>query len=286
MIQSKNENKTFCESKFEKVLRICLIPRLFDLLQNDSKGMLYCTKFVTSMVIKHCIKNISINLSTVNKIEKEKRIMIRHLYVDIQSNFCENLQTATFKLNSLTFCETFNQPIKAGVLPQSLQHLTFGRYFNQPIEINVLPQSLSCLTFGPYYYQTIEVGVLPSSLKSLTFTYKCRYENEKDRLLSSLPRLSFGHNLIHPNSFQSVLNSLALGYCDENSNPINFGVLPPFLNDLAINIEYDYRADGKVPKKSKYGWKFNPLPKLNLLNSVAPIDVLPPILSYLIDDDN
>ena len=301
MILNNSESKS--ESAFEKVLRICLTPGLFDLLHDDSNNMLYCSKSVTNIVIDHYIKNKAIKLSTAKQMEEKKRKMIRHLFVNIDSNLCENLKTTTFRLDSLTFSETFNQPIKAGVLPSSLKRLTFGRRFNQPIEMNVLPQSLSHLSFGPSFYQTIQVGALPPSLKYLSFSYYGYHQNEMDTLLSSLGRLTFGHNLVRPNSFPSVLNSLALyGGCDDKE-PIKIGVLPPLLNDLVISMEYDQRIDNNIqfspgvnensicrpgqcnslPNYAKFGWKFDPLDSLPL---IARTDVSPPISTYLTFGNN
>jgi hypothetical protein len=53
----------------------------------------------------------------------------------------------------------FNQPLKKGVLPQSLQKLHFHKHANPALLKDVLPQSLRELfigSFGDFYHWSIE----------------------------------------------------------------------------------------------------------------------------------
>ncbi|EFA80619.1 hypothetical protein PPL_06558 [Heterostelium album PN500] len=61
----------------------------------------------------------------------------------------------------------FNQPIRSGVLPNTLEKLSFSEYFNQALEPNVLPSSLTYLELGYDYSHTLQVGSLPPNLRVL-----------------------------------------------------------------------------------------------------------------------
>ncbi len=63
----------------------------------------------------------------------------------------------------------FNQPLKIGAIPNSVESLTFGYEFDQPLEIGAIPNSVESLTFGYFFSQFLEVGVIPNSVKSLNF---------------------------------------------------------------------------------------------------------------------
>ena len=156
-----------CE--LENAIRICLTPRLFDLLENESNKLLFLSKFITDAVIDYCIKNRQIKMSDAKKLMERKQKMIRHLFIDVYSNLED--MNLMHELRYLEFNNLFIQPITSGVLPSTLRHLTFGFDFNQPINPCVLPLSLSHLTFGTCFNQPINPCVLPPTLSHLTFDY-------------------------------------------------------------------------------------------------------------------
>ena len=85
-----------------------------------------------------------------------------------------NNNTSAFIIN-----DTFNQPLKEGDIPNSVQTLTFGYDFNQPLKEGDIPNSVQTLTFGYRFNQPL--NNLPISVKNITFI------GISDSSLDSLP---------------------------------------------------------------------------------------------------
>ena len=126
----------------------------------------------------------------------------------------------------------FNQPIKVGVLPQSLTHLTFSVKFNQEIDSNVLPRNLSYLTFGSNFNKPIRRSVLPQNLTDLTFGNCFNQQIEENVLPQNLTNLVFS----------SEFNKL-----------IRENVLPPNLTRLVFGNKFNHKIrQNVIPQSLKY----------------------------------
>src|SRR2546429_7807338 len=106
------------ENRFEKIVRICLTPNIFDLLGDESNNLLYCSKYITNLVIDHYIRNQIFILSIAKRMSEKKQQMMQHLFVDSDySNLSENLKSISLRLRSLIFACDFNQLIEISQLP-------------------------------------------------------------------------------------------------------------------------------------------------------------------------
>ena len=126
----------------------------------------------------------------------------------------------------------FNQPIKVGVLPQSLTHLTFSVKFNQEIDANVLPRNLSYLTFGSNFNKPIRSNVLPQTLTHLMFGNCFNQQIEENLLPQSLTNLVFS---------------------SEFNKPIRINVLPQNLTHLVFGNKFNHKIrQNVIPQSLKY----------------------------------
>ncbi len=68
------------KNNFEDIVRICLIPRLYDLLDYESNNLLYCSKKTTNLFINYCVKNHVIKSYVSKSISLLLRKHIRELF--------------------------------------------------------------------------------------------------------------------------------------------------------------------------------------------------------------
>ena len=137
-------------------------------------------------------------------------------------------------LTHLTFDYNFDQPIVVGSLPNSLNHLIFCYEFNQPIVTGSLPNSLTHLTFGDKFNQPIVSGSLPNSLTHLTFGYTFNQPIVTGSLPNSLTHLTFGCFFDQPIVVGSLPNSLTHLTMYDFNQPIFVGSLPNSLTHLTM----------------------------------------------------
>lgn len=150
----------------------------------------------------------------------------------------------------------FEQDIKNGDLPETLEKLKFGSYYNK--KINSLPLNLRYLEFGAYYNQKIDKNVLPNKLKHVVFGYRYNQIIDKDVLPNSLNILVFGY------SFNQKLNKLPdnieeLIFGDRFNQKFEENILPNNIKKLELGYCYNNRFDKNVlPEgllKLKFGYK-------------------------------
>ncbi|EGG24679.1 hypothetical protein DFA_02923 [Cavenderia fasciculata] len=188
-------------------------------------------------------------------------------------------------IQSLTFGDSYNQPISVGVLPPTLQSLTFGDGYNQPISVGVLPESLQSLTFGDSYNQAISVGTLPSTLQSLTFGDSYNQAISDGVLPSSLQSLTFGDSYnqeIPVGVLPSSLQSLVFG--NEYNQAISVGVLPSSLQSLTFDDRYNQAISVSYNQAISVGVLPSSLQSLTLgdnYNQPLSVGVLPSSLLSL-----
>ena len=137
-------------------------------------------------------------------------------------------------LQEIIFTDTFDEEIKDPNYPPVVKKMTFGSYFNQPLKIGDLPNSLETLFFKSRYYmeyfsnfnQRIEANVLPPNLKVLILGNNFNnggHPLEEKVLPNSLVNLTFGSNFKNGGSL------------------LEASVLPPSLTLLSFIREYLYR---------------------------------------------
>ena len=107
-------------------------------------------------------------LSAVDQWTQSRLAYVHHLLYDsFTIRMAGSLPRGLTGLTHLTFCNGFNQPVAAGVLPAGLTQLSFGLGFNQPVAAGVLPAGLTHLTFSYDFNQPVAAGVLPVGLAQL-----------------------------------------------------------------------------------------------------------------------
>ena len=155
------------------------------------------------------------------------------------------LQHLPSTLETLHFCQSFNQTLEGVNLPSGLQSLTFGSRFNRTLEGVNLPSGLQTLTFGFEFNQTLEGVNLPSGLQSLTFGSRFNRTLEGVNLPSGLKNLAFGfefNQTLEGVSLPSGLQSLSFG---SRFNRTLKGVnLPSGLKNLAFGFEFNQTLEG------------------------------------------
>jgi len=211
------------QKKFEDIVQIYLTSIIFDLLGNDTKNLLYCSKYITNTIVDHYIKNKQIGLSTAKKMTSRKQQYIKYIFVDIFLNLSQkDLNFTQFsRLTYLKFDCDFNQPLKIGVLPDTLTYLSFGDTFNQPLEMFVLPSKLTHLEFGNKFNQPLEMFVLPSKLTHLEFGNKFNQLLKQNSLPPTLICLKFGKSY---------------------NKPLKKDVLPSTLTHLEFGVDFKHRV--------------------------------------------
>ena len=234
------------QKKFEDIVQIYLTSIIFDLLGNDTKNLLYCSKYITNTIVDHYIKNKQIGLSTAKKMTSRKQQYIKYIFVDIFLNLSQkDLNFTQFsRLTYLKFDCDFNQPLKIGVLPDTLTYLSFGDTFNQPLEMFVLPSKLTHLEFGNKFNQLLEQNSLPPTLICLKFGKSYNKPLKKDVLPSTLTHLEFGVDFKHRVYFNNLLSltHLKFGFWyNWIARPI--GPLPISLKYLQIPEYYKFKSE-------------------------------------------
>ncbi|EFA75818.1 hypothetical protein PPL_10873 [Heterostelium album PN500] len=172
-------------------------------------------------------------------------------------------------IKSLSF-RGFDEPIKKGSLPDSLEVLDFDRFFKQEILPGVLPDGLLELTLINYQYE-IRPGVLPNSLLSLTINGS-PYEIQAGILPAGLLSLSlydYPHEL-RPCVLPSTLTYLSLK-CYEYTQ----------IDDLAfISAESATWEDSVITKS------YVPISWLQAISSLLNLQSLEIYFSYRDQESN
>ncbi len=70
----------------------------------------------------------------------------------------------------LFFCDSFNEPLEVGDIPNETTHVILGFNYNQPIKKNILPKNLKYLSIGYNYSYPITNDILPNDFKYLNFS--------------------------------------------------------------------------------------------------------------------
>lgn len=101
-------------------------------------------------------------------------------------------QISLNNLHTLILPDTFDNPIKPGVLPSGLKKLVFGRSYNSPISPNTLPETIEEINFGDGFNQKLSPGMLPNSLKTIVFGREFNQPIPTDLFPSTLEEVLFG----------------------------------------------------------------------------------------------
>lgn len=158
----------------------------------------------------------------------------------------------------------YNNPIEKKTLPSNLTHLNLGSAFDQELKPGVLPDSLEYLSM-PNYTHILKKGVIPPKIKDLKLTYYnhpitegvlpdelevlklINFNNTIEELPWSVTELYFGDKFNQPIDHilqNSNLKYLTLG--DDFNQPLDF--VPESLTELSINI-YRHEIDlSNIPK--------------------------------------
>ncbi|EGC34774.1 hypothetical protein DICPUDRAFT_34444 [Dictyostelium purpureum] len=131
--------------------------------------------------------------------------------------------------------EFFNQTLKFGQLPLSIESLNFGKHFDnggKPLENGAIPINCKKLVFGQKFNngkKPLKKNDLPIGLTSLIFGDLFNQKLSKDSLPPTLKFIKFGHSFNNGNNY-SMKDCIPLGVQE---------------------IRYDYRKDSKFDKNLK-----------------------------------
>lgn len=129
-----------------------------------------CSKDLYKLLNKKFIQNVELPLSVIKKWNNEKLSLVRKIIVDeklFESMFSFDVTFNTkyrIKLNKngllpnlteMSFCYSFNEPIKKEKFPDHLTKISFGKLFDKPFAENVLPNSLTELIFDCRFNQIL-----------------------------------------------------------------------------------------------------------------------------------
>ncbi|KAK5574630.1 hypothetical protein RB653_009883 [Dictyostelium firmibasis] len=165
-------------------------------------------------------------------------------------------------VESLTFCNDFNQVLSEGLIPSSVKSLTFGDYFNQVLSAGSIPSSVKSLTFGDDFNQVLSAGSIPSSVKSLKFGLKFNQVLSAGSIPSSVETLTIGNyfnQVLSEGSIPSSVKSLTFGYCF--NKVLSAGSIPSSVKSLTFGDYFNQvLSAGSIPSSVKsltFGHCFN-----------------------------
>lgn len=142
--------------------------------------------------------------------------------------------SAVRSVTELKFNFTFNEALKPGQIPDTVEKITFGWRFNQPLGKDVLPNGLKELEIDCSFekYQQL---VLPRSLTKLTLC-DYRYPLELLKLPESLEHLEIKWGFDHP----LLINSLPknLKYFSPGSD-FNQNILSDTIQELHLGLSFE-----------------------------------------------
>ncbi len=139
------------------------------------------------------------------------------------------------------------QPLKPGMLPDSLTELAISSYVNAIVNVGALPRGLLSLDLGFTFNQLLVLGMLPDSLTKLSLGAHFNQELHKGDLPAKLLSLSLDwcfDKTLYPGVLPRNLTTLRLGF---NYNlPLVEGVLPMSLKNLYLGKKFKHQGDNFV----------------------------------------
>lgn len=226
------------ETKFEQVLRICLMDKLFEFLpiqefseelehvdrycfmsydhDEDLLELMKCNKKIKTMTVEKLMKKIYFFSSTLRDWKNPSKIT--RLVINEDVTISESM--LPLNLTHLKFDFYFNQPIDSNLFDQLpfLEYLEFGYQFNQPI--NISSCCVKYLHISNIHNGSLKPGMLPANLESL------KISNLSKKLA------------IEPGALPLTLKDFRIYHCDQ---PFSDGVFSPELQLEQITIGgYDF----------------------------------------------
>ncbi|GAM25280.1 hypothetical protein SAMD00019534_084550 [Acytostelium subglobosum LB1] len=196
-------------------------------------------------------------------------------------------------LISLTFGDSFNQPIAAGWLPDSLVYLIFGVAYAMEFVPGCLPPSLQYLVYrcGPERHndlalqansdikhrikQTTTPDTFPASIKLISFEMNkqsssgtlpesvTEYVLDSETRLPRITKLTMSTYFNDPMPVECILPDtlVSLTFGDMFNQPLNAATLPLILRTLKFGFYYDQVLDINTLPSSLtslyFGWRYN-----------------------------
>ncbi|KAF2068517.1 hypothetical protein CYY_010156, partial [Polysphondylium violaceum] len=147
-----------------------------------------------------------------------------------------------------------NEPIPAGLLPNTVYSITFGYSYNQPILPNTLGDNVLELQFGNGFVINIENSTFPPRLRYLTFGSNYRHPIVPNTLPSTLKHIYF----MSLTQDSELLNSLKhlppsvdhLGILKYDSNLKDLTMISPFIKYIKLSHGH-YNQNLVVPTTVK-----------------------------------
>ncbi|EGC40567.1 hypothetical protein DICPUDRAFT_146560 [Dictyostelium purpureum] len=167
---------------------------------------------------------------------------------------------------------SFDQPLKAGDLPISLEELTLFS-FDQPLQPNVLPPQLKKLVVI-FFNQPLSPGVFPESITDLTMDF---FDHPLSNSLSKLHSLNTLNlkNFDEDISMETFPNSITNMSFDNFNQPLKPNVLPPSITKLILPNYYHHPLEPKeIPPNVQHL-------DLGSYNHKLGKNILPNTLKYL-----
>ncbi|KAF2068323.1 hypothetical protein CYY_010351, partial [Polysphondylium violaceum] len=137
-----------------------------------------------------------------------------------------------------------NEPIPAGLLPDTILSITFGNNYNQPILPNTLGDNILEIEFGEKFAINIENFVFPPRLRYLTFGINYRYPFVPKTLPSTLKHIYFKRLFQESELFKSLKylppSVDHLGILEYDCQVRDFTTISPFIKYIKLGKGYYY----------------------------------------------
>ncbi|KAF2068311.1 hypothetical protein CYY_010363, partial [Polysphondylium violaceum] len=220
---------------YQSLVQVCPENSKSDLVIYNSKGTLE-VKNLTSVSKIHLTKVALFKFNTPFTKSVLKLMDVKyHVYQ----------KTKSIPRGTTHIIWPLNEPIPAGRLPKTILSITFGNSYNQPILPNTLGDNILEIQFGDKFAINIDNFVFPPRLRYLTFGVKYRHPIVPNSLPSTLKHIYFMKLSQESELFKSLKNLPPsvdhLGILKYNFHDVlDLTMISPFIKSIKLGYN-NYR---------------------------------------------